>query len=136
MEWVNILVAGGIFGLAGALLVFVATRKRDKSTDSQERFGANIELNKYIDTKVTAALAPALQQIVELKEDLAKVVNREQTTKETLRRYFQRLLWWDQRGRPGEMPMPSAADMATLSLTDIEEDTLTASQVASIRDLD
>jgi hypothetical protein len=133
MEWVQLLVGGGLFGLLGGVLVFVATRKRDTATDSQERFSANLELNKYIDEKVAAALAPALKQIADLDAAVATLTAREQTTKATLRRYFQRLLWWDQRGRPNEMPMPSAEDMAILDLTDIEEDTMSAAQVAAIK---
>jgi len=132
--WAQLLGGGGLFVLAAAFLVFVATRKRDKSTDSQERFTANIELNKYIDEKVTAALAPALAQIASLQTAMSVVNARELTTKGILRRFFQRLIWWDDMGRAGDMPMPSADDMATLDLTDIDtETTLNREQIARLR---
>lgn len=132
--WAQLLGGGGLFVLASALLVFVATRKRDKNTDSQERFTANIELNKYIDGKVTAALAPALEKIEALQNAMAIVNARELTTKGILRRFFQRLIWWDDMGRVGDMPMPSADDMATLDLADIDTDnTLNREQLARLR---
>jgi hypothetical protein len=132
--WAQLLGGGGLFVFAVGVLVFVATRKRDKNTDSQERFTANIELNKYIDGVVAAALAPLLTEIASLKTAMATVNARELTTKNILRRFFQRLLWWDERGRDGDMPMPSAADMATLDLADIEHDnTMSREDVAAIR---
>lgn len=132
--WAQLLGGGSAFVFAAAILVFVATRKRDKNTDSQERFTANIELNKYIDGVVAAAIAPLLTEIASLKSGMATVNARELTTKNILRRYFQRLLWWDERGRDGDMPMPSPADMATLDLADIEnEHTLSREDVAAIR---
>lgn len=96
---------------------------------AQAQFEANLELNKYIDGRVEAALKEPLEQIAQLEQRVELLTTRERTTKDILRRWVQRLLWWNERGRKGEMPMPSQDDMATLDLSDIESDTITRSDV-------
>jgi len=119
MEWLQLLGAGGLFALIASVLTFIATRKKDTSTDSQARFEANIELNKYLDTKVTAALAPALVQIKALEDDMKILTARERATKEIVRRFFQRLMFWNEQGRTGIMPMPTREDMGVLDISDL-----------------
>jgi len=106
-----------------------------QATALQSEFTRNLELNKYIDGVVEAAVAPFRTEIADLKKGMAIVNARESTTKNIIRRWFQRLLWWDDRGRVGPMPMPPTADMATLELTDIEADTMSREDVLEIRKL-
>lgn len=119
MEWLQLVFGGGIFIGFGALLTFIATRKKDTSTDLQSRFADNIGLNEYLDTKVTAALAPALAQIKALEEDMKILTARERATKEIVRRFFQRLIFWNEQGRTGVMPMPTREDMGVLDISDL-----------------
>lgn len=119
MEWLQLLGAGGLFALIASVLTFIATRKKDTSSDSQARFEANLELGKYVDTKVSLALAPALVKIEKLELAMGVVIAREQATKNILRRFFQRLVFWNEQGRPGEMPLPTREDMETLDISDL-----------------
>lgn len=137
--WIAAFGLVGTLGAAAFLLVrglreSKTTAAANASAAAQTAFAANIELNKYIDERVAAALTEPRGQIAELERQVERLTLRERTTKDILRRWVQRLLWWDSRGRAGDMPMPSAADMATLDLTDLEGDTLTATEVAAIRD--
>jgi hypothetical protein len=126
--------------VVGYILVFVrgsgdsklkADELRQKET--QDQFTANIALNTYIDGKISAALAPSEKRVTDLEAQVKKLTEREATTKNILRRYFQRLLWWDEIGRPDEMPMPSPEDMRILDLSDIDSGTSPAAEIAELR---
>lgn len=125
-------IGGGIFLLVRGLRESKTTASANAAAAAQAAFAANIELNKYIDGRVEAALKEPLEQIKQLEERVELLTTRERTTKDILRRWVQRLLWWNDRGRVGDMPMPSQADMATLDLSDIETDTLTSADVAAL----
>lgn len=140
-EGIWIAIIGGIVTIAGGAFVLIRALRNSKTTEqvnaaaaAQAAFAANIALNKYIDEKVEAALKEPLAQIATLEQRVELLTTRERTTKDILRRWVQRLLWWDERGRRGEMPMPSPADMATLDLSDIETDTKTRAEVDAILD--
>ena len=109
-----------------------AAGKAASAAAAKAQFEANIELNKYIDGRVEAALEEPLKQIAELQDRVELLTTRERTTKDILRRWVQRLFFWDERGRKGDMPMPSVADMATLDLSDIESDTKTRAEVSAL----
>jgi hypothetical protein len=123
-EWLGLLLGGsGFLGLA-ALLTVLATRKRDRNTDSKERFAQNIELRKFVSEEVTsavtAATAPLEARISEQAARIAALEAREDSTKTIVRRFFQRLVFWDTTGRVGPMPMPSPADMRDLDIEDLQ----------------
>ena len=135
-----------LLALVGTLAGLVVTFRKGKddsknkseeleATALQAEFSRNLELNKYIDGVVEAAVAPFRVEIADLRASMKAVMDRESIIKNIIRRFFQRLLWWDERGRVGDMPMPSVADMATLDLADIEHDnTLSREDVANIRE--
>lgn len=109
--WVPIVLGGGgSAAIIGSLLVFYATRKRDKDSDIAGRFEDATEMNKYIDARVEAIVAP-------IREKMAKV---EQSQKEMTRAVAARetqLWFWDQRGRVGELPMLPGPILEQLGLS-------------------
>lgn len=118
--WAQILLGGGLFlGVAG-LVTAGATVWRNRSSDSQERFAQNIELSKYIDGKIALATNPLQERISGLETEINNLKERENATKNILRSFFQRLIFWDQNSRPGDMPMPSREDMEKLELDDLD----------------
>lgn len=99
MEWLPIAV-GGLFGGGGigALFVFIATRKRDRASDIADRFEDASELAKYVDARVETIVAPIREELKRVKTE-AHEFHAAVRTRETQ-------LWvWDQRGRPGTLPM-------------------------------
>jgi len=137
----TIIIAGlALVGTLAGLVVTFRKGKDDSKNKTEElnanalqaEFARNLELNKYIDGVVEAAVAPFRVEIAALKSSMEAVMARESIIKNIIRRWFQRLVWWDDMGRKGDMPMPSTADMATLDLTDIEGDTLNREQLLKI----
>lgn len=137
----TIIIAGlALVGTLAGLVVTFRKGKDDSKNKTEElnanalqaEFTRNLELNKYIDGVVEAAVAPFRVEIAALKSSMEAVMARESIIKNIIRRWFQRLVWWDDMGRKGDMPMPSTADMATLDLTDIEGDTLNREQLIKI----
>lgn len=120
--WANLLGGGGIFALVAALLVYIATRKRDRASETKDRFDQADELNRYIDERVAKITGPMSDKIERLEKLIEKMGDRDAKVKNILRGFFQRLRFWDQHGREGEMPLPSAEEMAVLEL-DIDAST-------------
>jgi hypothetical protein len=117
MEWIGPLVGGGgIFAGLGALLTYLATRKKTVVDDATQRFQDNLALNQYIDERVKAATDKLVVRVEALEA-------REDNTKKIVRRFFQRLVFWDLHGRNGPMPMPSPTDMRDLELEDLQTTT-------------
>jgi hypothetical protein len=109
-----------VSGLGSAAFVFVKGRGENQNAaaniavaERRDAFAQNIELNKYIDEKVAAATRPLVERIAALEA-------REDSTKTIVRRFFQRLVFWDTNGRSGPMPMPSPDDMRDLDLEDLQ----------------
>lgn len=101
--WLALLV-GGVLGGGGlgAVLVFIATRKKDKATVISERWDDASELAQYIRNEVDKAVAPLLARIQVLEGEQYEV-HEAVRTRET------RLWLWDLRDRPGpvpELPVP------------------------------
>lgn len=88
-------------------------------------FSQSVELFKLVDERVAAALVEPLKRIEILER-------RERSMTDAVRRWYQRLVWWDDRGRPGKMPTPSHDELVLLSLADMAEDTLTRDQIADL----
>jgi DNA-binding protein len=110
----------GLVALSSAVFVLIKGRgeNKNKATEIQaaavrDGFAQNIELNRYIDEKVKAATTPLVDRIAALEA-------REDSTKTIVRRFFQRLVFWDTTGRVGPMPMPSPADMRDLDIEDLQ----------------
>jgi len=101
-----------------------AAAKSSEAAAVQAQLEGNLELSKYIREQVDAAVAKALEPVqrdlAEQKQVAERLAAREQATKTIVRRFFQRLLFWDQNGRQGPMPMPSEEDMQILDLSDLE----------------
>jgi hypothetical protein len=101
--WVGILLGGLIGGGGiGAVLVFVATRKRDNRTDIADRFDDASQLAQYIRAEVERQVAPIKTEI----HELTNAVRARETQ-----------LWlWDMRGRVDDMPMLPAPILHRLGL--------------------
>lgn len=101
--WV-IPVIAALFGGGGVASVatVLATRKKDKSTDANERWDdastLATQIKDYVDAEVAKAVAPLQSRIQALEADRSEMHAAVQT-RETQ-------LWlWNLRGRAGVMPM-------------------------------
>jgi hypothetical protein len=117
----------GLVALSSAVFVFIKGRgeNRNKARELQaaavrDGFAQNLELGKYIDERVLKATGPLEQKITEQATRIAALEAREDSTKTIVRRFFQRLVFWDTNGRVGPMPMPSPADMRDLDIEDLQ----------------
>lgn len=100
--WVGTL-AGGLLGGGGlaAILVFIATRKRDKSTDLASRWDDASELSQ----KMREAIEKEVErQVAPIRDELEKVKNESHEMNVAVRARETQLWLWDQRGRPGQLP--------------------------------
>lgn len=137
--WITILSSGLGVGILTAAVTWYSARgtNRNKAEEvaaekARTQLAGNIELNKYIDERIERASQPMREQIKQLREEMGRLTSRERDRTSVIRRFFQRLVWWDERGRPGPMPMPSEEDMHVLDLSDIEITAPTA-EVAALR---
>lgn len=96
--WVGI-VLGGLTGggLLSAVLIFIATRKRDAQSGIAERFDDASELTKYVDARIEAAVAP-------LRKELEQVKTESHQMNDAIRARETQLWMWDQKGRLGDLP--------------------------------
>lgn len=142
MEWMQPLLVAAA-AIIAALFSWFGVRGSNKNKDKEleaERAKAslagNIELTKYVREQVAEAVKNATaglrDEIDGLRSELQKVIQRERDTKAIIRRWFQRLVWWNERGRVGDMPMPAANDMHLLELSDIEM-TTPPDEIAKLR---
>jgi len=100
--WVP-LVAGGLLGGGGigAILVFIATRKRDKSSDIAARWDDASELSQ----KMREAIEREVErQVAPIRAELEQVKSESHEMNVAVRARETQLWLWDQRGRPGELP--------------------------------
>lgn len=121
-DWGTVLVTSisALAAVLAAAFVLIKGRGENRNkaaevaaAEKRDAFAQNIELNKYIDDKVAAATAPLVERIAALEA-------REDSTKTIVRRFFQRLVFWDSNGRAGPMPMPSPSDMRDLEIEDLQ----------------
>lgn len=110
MEWLPILV-GGILsgGLISAVLVFIATRKRDVGVDLAERFDDASQLAKYVREEVERQIAP-------IRAELEQVRNESEETRNAFRAWIIGVWRWNQTGRVGDLPMPPTDVLHRLDL--------------------
>lgn len=108
-EWLQLLGSGGIGALALGVLVFVATRKKDAATDSNDRFQTSMDITNLVREEVEKATKPLIDRIKALESGVL-------TSRTILYAHFQRLSWWDERGRPGPLPLPEDRDFEALGI--------------------
>ncbi|MDF2919738.1 MAG: hypothetical protein K0S70_3955 [Microbacterium sp.] len=114
--WVLWLVGGGgLTALAGSVLVFVATRRRDNDAALAGRFDDASELAKYIREEVERQVAP-------IRAELTKVKNESHEMHDAVRAHFTQLWMWDHRGRVGPLPLLPTQILNRLGLTHLLDD--------------
>jgi len=107
--WVQLLGSGGAGALILGVLVFVATRKKDAATDSNDRFQTSMDITNLVREEVEKATRPLIDRIKALESGML-------TSRTILYAHFQRLSWWDERGRPGPLPLPEDKDFEALGI--------------------
>lgn len=100
--WVFWLIGGGgATALIGSVLVFVATRKRDNSTDISARWDDASELSQYIRKEIEQEVE---RQVAPIRQKLERVESESHEMNVAVRARETQLWLWDQRGRPGSLP--------------------------------
>ncbi|KPG86522.1 hypothetical protein AEQ27_04210 [Frigoribacterium sp. RIT-PI-h] len=108
-EWLQLLGSGGLGALALGVLVFVATRKKDVATDNKDRFQTSLDIAELVRSEVQKATQPLMERIQKLETGVL-------TSRTILYAHFQRLSWWDERGRHGALPLPEDKDFEALGI--------------------
>jgi hypothetical protein len=108
-KYFGLILGGGGLTLVGIFLTARAAKGKAKIDDLQSRFSSATALDEYIDGRIERVAGP-------LREEIEALRNRELSTKTILYAFFQRLMWWDERGRDGVMPMPEADDLTKLGV--------------------
>lgn len=108
-RYFTLILGGGGLAVLGVWLTVRATRQRNTNDYVQGQFTSAEALDKYIDGRIERVAGP-------LRDELQRLRDRELSTKIILYAYFQRLMWWDERGRIGVMPMPDAEDLVRLGV--------------------
>ncbi len=127
-EWLAIAlpsVLGG--GSLAAILVFIATRKRDKDTAVSERFDDAKEIAALIKVEVEKAVDVATKPLIKRVSDLESAVERltaeAQRLHDGIREWATRLWLWNRTGRNGNMPGPPQQLRESVDLGYLLEDT-------------
>lgn len=122
--WVGTL-AGGLLGGGGlaAILVFIATRKRDKSTDISSRWDDASELAQYIRGEIAKEVEKEVErQVAPMRDKLARVEKESHELQDAFRDWVVGVWKWNQRGRAGDIPMPPIPILARLGLSNFVDD--------------
>ncbi|MFI8593719.1 hypothetical protein ACIGCK_04725 [Microbacterium sp. NPDC078428] len=99
MEWLPIVITGLLGGGGlGAVLVFLATRRRDSDSAIAERFDDASQLAQYIRDEVERQVAP-------IREELKGVRRESHEMHDAVRAHFTQLWIWDREGRNGPLPL-------------------------------
>jgi hypothetical protein len=102
VEIVNLLLGGGILMGLAAVLTVVATRKRDKSADLQERFDASSETAIYMRSEIEKEVE---RQVAPIRAELDKVKTDSHEMNDVVRTREVQLYLWEHGGRSGLIPM-------------------------------
>jgi hypothetical protein len=91
-EWVQLVMGGSLLvGLAAVLTVF-ATRKRDKTTDVQERFESSSDLAKYMRDEIKAEVE---RQVKPIRDELDLVKSESHEMNNVVRSREVQLWMWE-----------------------------------------
>jgi hypothetical protein len=115
-EWVQLVMGGSLLvGLAAVLTVF-ATRKRDKTTDVQERFESSSDLAKYMRDEIKAEVE---RQVKPIRDELDLVKSESHEMNNVVRSREVQLWMWEREGRMGLIPQLPAPILARLGLENL-----------------
>lgn len=122
--WVGTLLSGLLGGgTIAAILVFIATRKRDKSTDISSRWDDASELAQYIRGEIAKEVEKEVErQVAPMRDKLAKVEKESHELQDAFRDWVVGVWKWNQRGRAGDIPMPPIPILARLGLSNFIDD--------------
>lgn len=98
------------------------TRSVEDGTISS-RFKDADALMKYIDERVDERTATLSAELAQVRTVLATVKQESHEIHDAVRTHFWRLWAWDQKGRPGPMPLLPPMILDRLGITDPLEDT-------------
>ncbi|MBF4625555.1 hypothetical protein [Clavibacter sp. VKM Ac-2872] len=118
----------GFFGLGGvaALITAFATRRRDRTTEIQDRFESTSELAKYMRDEVAKEVE---RQLTPIKEQLAVVTAESHEMNEAVRSREVRLWRWETGGRVGVIPQLSFPILERLGLNGLFDPPTTSTTV-------
>jgi hypothetical protein len=115
-EWVQLVLGGSLLvGLAAVLTVF-ATRKRDKTTDVQERFESSSDLARYMREEIAKEVE---RQVAPIRRELDKVTAESHEMNNVVRSREVQLWMWEREGRMGLIPQLPAPILARLGLENL-----------------
>jgi hypothetical protein len=115
-EWVQLVMGGSLLvGLAAVLTVF-ATRKRDKTTDVQERFESSSDLARYMREEIAKEVE---RQVAPIRTELDKVRSESHEMNNVVRSREVQLWMWEREGRSGLIPQLPAPILARLGLENL-----------------
>ncbi|QIS38601.1 hypothetical protein [Clavibacter capsici] len=115
-EWVQLVMGGSVLvGLAAVLTVF-ATRKRDKTTDVQERFESSSDLARYMRDEIAKEVE---RQVAPIRAELDKVTSESHEMNNVVRSREVQLWMWEREGRSGLIPQLPAPILARLGLENL-----------------
>lgn len=122
--WVGTLLSGLLGGgTIAAILVFIATRKRDKSSDISDRWDDASELAQYIRGEIAKEVEKEVErQVAPMRDKLAKVEKESHELQDAFRDWVVGVWKWNQRGRAGDIPMPPIPILARLGLSNFIDD--------------
>jgi len=124
-QYGTLILGAGVLALVGTIITVQATKQKTKNEYVQGQFTSAKALDEYIDGRIERVAKP-------LRDELKKLQDRELSSKIILYGFFQRLMWWDETGRLGVMPLPDADDLTKLGVdladlsTTQEKDTVRA----------
>ncbi len=124
-DWVKVLLgAGGLVTLITAILVFIATRKRDRSSDLSSRWDDASELSARMREAIEKEVE---RQVAPIREELKNVKIESHEMHQAVRTRETQLWLWDQRGRQGHLPKLPAPILHRLGLGALVDDAAFAS---------
>jgi len=122
--WLPILLGGGGgAGLVAAWLVYKASKRRNTDLSLAERFDDASELAKYIREQVAEQVeAEVERRVAPIRKELQTIKAESHEMNDAVRAHVTQQWLWDQRGRPGSLPMLPAPILERLGLAHLHPD--------------
>lgn len=122
-EWVQLLLGGGgLLAIAG-LVTALANRKKGRAEVVQAAVdGARATVDgsrtlmEYVREEVKAAVA---LETADLRARITALETRQTSMRRIIRRAFENLIDWENKGHQGKMPLPSNSEMEELGIEDL-----------------